>query len=411
MFLGLAAGPLLARALGPEGRGEVASAFVYFTLGVSVVGLGVPLAISHDVANAIHDRGAVLATARRFTLWTVPVSILIALVLIEGPLRFISGDRLGVAALLGALPLGVLAACLSLFLVGDGSLRDLARVQVVPVMLQTIVTVTAYATGNLTVNSYLIILLASTLGAVVIAWRAIGVRPTSPLPLRPFVRFGLRGYGACLAMVGSLRLDQALLGPLQGSQALGFYAVSVTLSLLPYTIARAVASRSFTVVAALEPCRRADKVSEYVRLTLLTGAVCAAAVAAVSPIMVPILYGEVFSQAVLPLLVLLPGVVLLCGSATACSSLVAVGHPGSSMRAEMAGLAVTLVGLPVVVPLFGIIGAAALSSGAYTVTFLLYRRELRSIGPTRLFPQRSDVRELPPLLLGRHLARTPSGRA
>lgn len=412
MALGLVIGPLLARALGPAGRGEVASAVVYFTLATTVISLGVPLAISHDVANGVHGRGAVLATARRFAWWTVPPSLLVAVVVVEGPLHSMStAGRVGVAALLAAVPLAVLLVCLNLFLIGGGALRGLARVQVVPVAMQAVATVVAYSLGVLTVGSYLVIVIATTLLSVIVAWRVVGVKPTSPVPLGSVVRFGLRGYAAYLAMFGSIRLDQAFVGPLIGSRMLGFYAVSATLSLLPCTLARAVASRSFATVAAVEPAERADKISEYVRLTLVTGGLCAVAIAAVSPVAIPLLYGEVFSRAVAPLLVLLPGAVLLCGSATASSCLVSAGRPGSSMVAELVGLAVTVVGLPLVLPRFGIVGAAGLSSAAYTVTFMVYRHELQRLGRTRVLPGLSDLRELLPVLRNRLAAARPGARA
>ena len=395
MVIGVVTGPLLARALGPGGRGEVAAAVVYSTLATSVVTFGVPLAVSNDVANRVHEPGAVLATVRRFALWAVAPSLLLAAVVVAGPLRSMSpAGRVGAAVLLAAVPVAVLAACLSLFLVGEGSLRHLARVQVVPVTAQAVATVVAYAAGVLTVASCLAIAVATVLLTAAIAWRSVGVTATSPLPLGPYVRFGLRGWLAYLAMSASIRIDQAFIGPLIGPRQLGFYAVAASLSLLPYTLARALASRAFAAVAAAEPDQRAARAAEFVRLTVLVGALVSAGIAAVSPVAVPLLYGGAFSRAVVPLLVLVPGTVLLCGSATFSSCLVSLGRPGSAMVAELSGLAITGVGLPLVVPRAGIVGAAALSSVAYVTTFLVYRHQLGRLGPVRVLPRPADLRLL-----------------
>jgi O-antigen/teichoic acid export membrane protein len=103
---------------------------------------------------------------------------------------------------------------------------------------------------------------------------------------------------------------------------------------------------------------------------------------------------------VLPLLVLLPGTVVFCVSMVGESFLTAVGRPGRVTLAELTGLGVTLVGLPLIVPHFGIVGAAALSSASYVVVLVLCLTFLRQTAPVSVRVRREDVAELAAMARG-----------
>ncbi|MGH9278595.1 MAG: polysaccharide biosynthesis C-terminal domain-containing protein, partial [Acidimicrobiales bacterium] len=67
------------------------------------------------------------------------------------------------------------------------------------------------------------------------------------------------------------------------------------------------------------------------------------------------------------------------------------GRPGRVTFAELSGLVLTLVGLPIVVPRWGIVGAAILSSVSYSVVLAVCVTFLRQGGPVSLRIQRNDL--------------------
>jgi O-antigen/teichoic acid export membrane protein len=78
-------------------------------------------------------------------------------------------------------------------------------------------------------------------------------------------------------------------------------------------------------------------------------------------------FSSAFSDAYIPLLVLLPGVVLLGGSKVLTNEIAGRGYPHyNSLNAALA-LVVTVVLDLVLIPRYGVLGAALASSAAYTL--------------------------------------------
>jgi O-antigen/teichoic acid export membrane protein len=205
------------------------------------------------------------------------------------------------------------------------------------------------------------------------------------------VSFAMRGFAGNLATFSTISIDQAIIGPVLGIQQLGFYAVAVTVARLPYMVGVSIGFRAFAEVAAAKGDDRGSTSWRFIRLTLLVTVLVAVAVGTLSPVLLPVLYGRAFVPSVIPLLLLLPGTVALSLSATASSCLNALGLPGRSTAAEVLGFVVTVGGLVLVVPRYGINGAAVLSTAAYLVTTVAYLSFLRVLGPVALRPRSGDV--------------------
>jgi O-antigen/teichoic acid export membrane protein len=272
--------------------------------------------------------------------------------------------------------------------IGEGMLRPVVLIEVVPAVALAAVVAVAYVGGFLSVWFYLAAMVGFTVLSLAIALGSGGTGLGPALPLPPFLRFGARGYLGYLAALGTIRIDQVFVGPILGARQLGYYAVAASIAQLPLTLGRAVASRAFGTVAQSDD--PAELMSRYMRLSLLVSGILAVAVAVVCPL-VPLLYGRSFRYSLVPLLWLLPGSVVLCGSLTATSCLTSAGRPGQTTIAEAIGLAGTLAGLPLIVPRYGIRGAAIFSSITYLVVFLTYRHFLRRLGVTRMRPRIGDI--------------------
>src|SRR5690606_21255237 len=113
------------------------------------------------------------------------------------------------------------------------------------------------------------------------------------------------------------------------------------------------------------------------RQSVLANLVVAGALALLLPWLVPLVFGAEFAAAV-PIAEVLLLAALVMGAKdvlTGCAE--AAGEPWLASRAEITALAVTFVGLVVLLPAIGVIGAAVTSVLAYATAFALLLRNVR----------------------------------
>jgi O-antigen/teichoic acid export membrane protein len=157
---------------------------------------------------------------------------------------------------------------------------------------------------------------------------------------------------------------------------------------------------------------RAGEVTPVIcRNTLALSAVAAVALAIISPLAIRILFGSEYAAAVLPLILLMPGIV--AGSATRVlgSYLFSQGKIRYNAFATLIALAATIVLDLALIPSLETEGAAIASSIAYVfaliATLYWYRRESGGSVRLALIPQRED-RELYAGVLRRVTGRSKS---
>jgi O-antigen/teichoic acid export membrane protein len=407
--LGLITGPIVARALGAAGRGEVATATVYGNLAWIVLGLGLPWAVGQRVAVEPSSVRPALGSAVRFSLLLAPVAAVAGLLLVVGPLSHL-GDAAaaGTFVLVAVAPLNVFSNCQQSILVGEGALGAMSVLRAVPIVLSAVAIVAVAVAGWLGVGTYLIVTIAAGLLVNAATWWYLREPPRGLLPMQPLLSFGLRSAGGQLASFSNRFVDQALLALVVSTRQLGVYAVAATVSSVPLGFGQAIAARSFGEVAKAPEDQRAETATRYLRLALVVGGAAAAAIAVAVPIGLPLLFGRQFRGAVVPTLLLLPGTATLAAGLTGVRVLNAMGRPGRATVAEIGGLAVTLPGLAVAVPLFGIRGAALVSTAAYWTRLGVMLRSLRREGVASIRPGSSDVRDA--VRLGWQAARRPLRR-
>ena len=218
-------------------------------------------------------------------------------------------------------------------------------------------------------------------------------RPRPALAARS-VREGLRMYPGELASMLHLRADVLLLGILAPAASVGIYVVAYQ-SVEPILI---LASASGATILALGHGRpeveRGQVTTRLVRETLLVGGLLAILAAILAPFLVPIVYGAAFDDSVVPLLILLPGIVALC-----CGRIAMADLMRRNLLERMAAISVAAMVLNVVlnlalIPPLGAVGAATASLVSYTGLALLALAFDRRAGgfPVRsLLPGRADV--------------------
>lgn len=406
---GVISGPLLARALGPTNRGLLAAALVYFSILTATAHLGVPLAIGHAVGSGRVSRDGALGAALRFAAVLAIPCALVTVLLLAGPLNPLSHlDRVASAALLFCVPISVLGLSISYCHVSIGWLRPLTVIQVIPSFITTLAAAALYAAGTLTIATYVAATILALFLTLFAAYALLDAAPRRGTPLAPLVRLGLTGYPGTLAALLTVRADQAVLGAVRGPQELGYYVISATIAGLPTALAISISYRAFGNVAASAGEDRAAIVASFVRLTVLVSVAFVAIIAICAPIALPLLYGRAFLKSLAPLYLLLPGAVALAVSGSLATAASASGQLHRVSRAELRGLLVSILGLLFLVPRYGMLGAALVSTIAYTVTMSAYIGARRLADFRILLPGRQDLAYLWRSV--QHLRRAVRGR-
>ena len=195
---------------------------------------------------------------------------------------------------------------------------------------------------------------------------------------RPFLRYSMSSLSSNVPQLLNLRLDQLLLAAMFAPRALGLYVVSVSWSGAVGPALNAVGSVIFPRVASeTDSVRRAAVFAQGVRIAFILAAGTVILLVASTPVAFPLLLGPSFSAA-LPTVILL---VLAAGIAGVNGvleeGLRGMGHPAAPLRAEVAGLLVTGATLYLLLPRWGLIGAAVSSVLSYSVVMALLVAQAR----------------------------------
>lgn len=362
--------PVLSRALGPSGRGEVAAIFSIVGLAPWISELGVTSYISRERARQTRPLGVLLGSMMPISLAgaLVGAAAAVAVAHLVGRGRATVVEFIEIALYL--LPIAVFVGTLSGIVVAEQRWKLYMTSKVVNTCGATLAIVTMGLLHALTVANvaitYIVFGIGSTLPFLIVLRGSWPWRFVWPVTKEGFV-FGVRSWLSTIAQYGNVQLDQVLMAGLVDSRQLGLYAVAVSLSTVPSAFIGAVSNALIPRVAGgdLPLAARASRVTFGV--TVLFDA----CVAAASPVLLPLVFGHAFAAAVPMLIVLLAAGVMGPPVAVLGAALIAGGHPGATARGQMAGFIFTVPALILVLPRAGAMGAAWVTLAAYGITFVI----------------------------------------
>lgn len=393
---GLITGPLQARALGPSGRGDLAAIVVPTTTAAFIFSLSLGAYAARQAA--LGRRTDELAGSLGAILVVVGVFGAAGGVLLAGPLaRGREVVELFLIIGFALLPLALVTGLLSSIAGGLNMWRELIAARMIPVATALLGIITLYVIGELTVTSAAIVTLSGSLLSIVPLARLvrrIGRWRVSRSIAREGLGFGLRTWVGNMASMANNRVDQLIMVPAVAPRELGLYAVAVTLSGIPGYLAGALQAPLLTRIT------EGDRgiVARTLRTTLLLSLLIGVVMALITPVGLPLLFGDDFSEAVIMSLILFAAAVPLAGVHVSSTALIAGGRPGTTSVGEMVALAVTGVGLVLLLGPYGGLGAAITSLIAYCLNFSIQIAVLRNVFGGSVWsyiaPRRADLPSL-----------------
>jgi O-antigen/teichoic acid export membrane protein len=391
---------MVARGLGPEGRGTIAFVIVSALILSRVADFGIDRATLVFASRRPELRPQLLANSLLFRL-TAGVVIATTGVVAMLILGDSSPAGVGLTEVLLVI-IGTLAVALTdagdAFLVGSGRIgRRAAVLAIAPWVYAGLVGVMFFTETMTVTRAATAWATAMTAGAGLMIWLAVRVnglaRPGLAL-LRESIAFGVRSWVGSVASFLNMRFDQILLGVLATQAALGAYAVAVNGAEVLLYFPSAVATMLAPALARAEPNPRHVQVLRTFRILGATTLVTVVLAALVGPKLLPLVFGERFQDSVVPFLWLLPGALGYTTKMVFSTGLLASLSPGRSSLGSLSALATGVTLDLLLIPPYGATGAAIAASAAFVVgglvAIVLYRRR-HTFSWTRIVPRPSDL--------------------
>ena len=403
LLLGVGTSVILARLLGPEGRGIYALATLLPSLIVTFGNLGIGPATVYYVARNEFRRQEILGNNVLLSLGVGSVGVLAGLVLI---LFFRETVFPGVP--FGYLLLALFLVPVEIFfwyvrrvLLGVQYIKEYNYAQIAQSVLFLGFIALALLGLRAGVTGAIIAGLFTWLVVDALVFRlakkvAGGIDFTlNTSYIRRATTYGIQAHLSNILGFLNYRVDMFLVNRFLGPAAVGLYAVGVGLVEKLWTISQAASTVLFPRVAAEAEEQRLKEFTPLVARTVLwTTGLSALVLALLSRWIVLLLYSEAFLPAVGALQALLVGIVALSAGRVLANDIAGRGRPGLNIYIGIAAVATNIALNLLWIPHYGIVGAAWASTVSYTVSFLgslfFYCRLSGNRWTKVIFPQRGD---------------------
>lgn len=373
--IGLVSAVIVARLLGPQGRGIYAVAAATGALGVQFGNLGLHTSNIYFVARAPESLAPLAGNslAVSFGLGGL-ISVILTVVFLLFP-NFISlrGSMLFLA--LAWIPLGLAYLLLQSLLLGVHDVRGYNLLEVVNKVMPLVFIGGLVLAGRRGVAPFFAAGLVALGVSCIWIWKRLRVRfagqPSFSLPLfSGSIRYAAKAYLAAFFMFLVLRADLFMVEHMLGAEQAGYYSVASSMADCVSVLAAVVGTILFPKLSAMteiETKLRLTQRAVWGTVALLLPILAIASLLAKPA--VNLLFGAAFLPTSLAFVLLMPGMLFLGINAVAVQFLNSIGYPKSVV--VIWGLcAIFNIGLNVwVIPYRGIAGAAVVSSVSYFLAF------------------------------------------
>lgn len=374
----LLGGVIVARWLGAESVGVLASISVMILLAMNIGGFGLSSAITLLVARDRETLKPVISNAVIFALLSgAATAAIIALAARLRPELFGTGLEPLILVAVWTVPFQMLMQfCLAAFL----GMRRVAEYNAFDVMLQSFVVINpmiaiwALNSGVSTIV-WLNLGAAAMLGivaAVYVTRLAGGDRPAFLPDRRLFgemMQNGSRFFVAIAASLVMLRADLLIVNYFRGSGEAGVYSVATQASMLLLLVPNVISSMLFPKVTE-ERDITGDITCRVTRHAVVV-MLAIGLLAVPSVFILPIVYGSAFAEVPWQFLIMLPGIILFGIESVLVQYFSSLGLPKAIPIFWVTVVAVSIALNMLIVPRYGAMGAALVSSISYSIMFIL----------------------------------------
>jgi len=391
-----------ARALGPAGRGDLLVVVLWPPVVAMLAGLGLPTAYRYWMAKEPERASKLFSNAVIYTAVLGLISVVLADLLVPHLVGQRTPEVMRLVRIYQInIPAALLLNLLNGLLEGTRRFGCAGAARLSSFVIQALGFAILWYAGRLTVaNASFTMIAAQTIAmlvALVAVWHQLRPRwQPSWTEFKTSMNYALRDYPGGVADFTTLRLDQLMLGAMASNVMLGLYVIAVRLSEMTGMLADAIAEALMPEVAASGAAHKAELLwARSLRITIYLHALTLVPLWFGAPFILKTLFGATFLPATGTLRWLLLAAAVWGWGSIVISGLRGFGHPGLSTIARFSAAVVTATMLFVLLPRYGIAGAAIASLIGYAVMLavallgFVKKRGLRLRDCLR--PQSSDI--------------------
>ncbi|MBI9036144.1 MAG: polysaccharide biosynthesis C-terminal domain-containing protein [Bacteroidales bacterium] len=399
VLAGLCSGILIARFLGPEGRGIFAALATVPILVLSISALGLRRATLFHIASPESDNNKVISALVILWMFSSVLGMSVAGFMFSEMDELVYTKAITLPVIL-IIPIELIISYVGGLYLGVENFRMVNRIRMGKPFLFVVL--------------LCISLLVMDFGIVGVAWSYFGASFTVAISvaliarkkfkfdfiydfayLKSLLKLGLQFAMAFFVIQLNLRLDILLLGKWSTTDQVGFYSVGVTVAeqlwQLPMAVGIVVTSKTASVESRQEMDR---KIGPLLRLSLLAGLLSAFALYLVIPYLLPLVYGAEFIPSISAVRLMLPGVIMFLVFRILNSRLDGFGKPMIGVSLTIPGLILNVILNYFLIPKYGAYGAAVATDISYALMMVLmlftYSRVAQISLPNLLFYRKTD---------------------
>lgn len=403
VILGIPVAIVIARALGPEGKGAYSLIILIPALLALLSNLGIGIANVYFLRTRKH-RITDLTSNSLVSSLVLGLSLAMAAITYfhffrPSFLGDISMSILVIAVLMT--PLLLLFENFRFLLLGKDKVNQynlLNIIQAGTVLVLVLILVWTIKAGLLgAISAWSGAILLSAILSVLLVRKLTEVRWAFHLTaLKDTVKFGVKSYLGNIIQFLNYRLDMFLVGYFINITAIGYYSISVALVEALWFFPSAAAMMVYAQTPELSKEQANISTPVICRNTLLITSLSALLLFVLGRLIISLFFGAVFLSALKPLWILLPGVVAFSVCRVLSNELAGRGKPIIITIMAAISLGVNIPLNLLLIPRWGITGAAFASTIAYAVATLVvliaFVRETHINCYDLIIPKRKDIR-------------------
>lgn len=396
-------GLIAARLLLPEGRGELAALMLWPGLVAELGCLALSDALLYRLASNAASPRVLFGTIAAMTVALCAVLIPIGFLILPFAMAGHDAEVVKAAWWYMALYLPTYFASLFVANMFQGRLEIVAwnvvRATVPTLYLAGIIVLGFSIAGEapeFAAANVFAMFASAALGIALLARRGwFGLKPDAG-EAKALAIYGAKSHASEILHSLRQKLDQAVVAKLMAASDLGIYAVALTVANGPLILVQTISNIAFPKISSQTTHDgRVLVFGRYLRLALAMVLAINIVLWIINPWVIPLLFGKAFTPAVLIADICLLGLVPYAAKLLFAAALKASDRALVIPRAEIWGLIVVAPALFVLVPQFGLVGAATSLVLAQTATALVLGQRLAEVMQVKLLrlmlPSRDDL--------------------
>lgn len=385
--VGTFTGILVARILGPGGRGELAALILWPSVLVMLASFGTNQAIVYYTGRNSYGVSEIW-TASMLIAFTQSVCVISAgLLVIPSVLREYSLEVRHLALVfLFATPFLIISGYPASLLQGKLELLSFNLIRMVPPIVYALGIAVLLALRATTLRGVVLFQVLGYILAVasghIFLLRKTGLRfSVNANPLKSLLSFGWKTQLATVTSYLNQRVDQLLLSLFVSAPELGLYVVAVTVSGVVCFFPQAVAIVTLAKGSNTTSIEARAVIARSFSTSLIWLVASCSGLFLLAPTLITFVFGSRFMGSGLACRILLPGSLALGLNQVLYEGARSLNEPALPSYAEGVAAVLTCLGLYLLLPRLGFVGAAIASTLAYTASLIfmlvLYRVRLR----------------------------------